>query len=227
MDLARRYLCKSHDPLSELNSFDVLPFSRAKAIDDIFCLRAPGDTVSFFFCRFDEQQSLQARTILSSLIRQCLKPETLPNDVEAQLMKLFESGPPDAEDLGSLLDSVISTTQRHFIIIDALDECDKADRDAVLAVLSCVTKTDRRTSKVFLASRESMSIEIAKTFTSYEHRTMRTPEVQADINTYIEDVITEKINSGDLAIGTSKLIGDVCDALAEGAQGMSVYRHTR
>lgn len=138
---------------------------------------------------------------------------------------MFESGPPDAEDLGSLLDSVVLATQRHFIIIDALDECAKADRDAVLAVLRRLTETDRKTFKVFLASRESMSIEIAKTFTSYEHRTMRTPEVQADIKTYIEDVITEKINSGDLAIGTSKLIGDVCDAIAEGAQGMSVYYH--
>lgn len=138
---------------------------------------------------------------------------------------MFKSGPPDAEELGSLLDIVVSAKRRHFIVIDALDECAKADRDTVLAVLRRVTKTDSNAFKVFLASRENMRIEIAKTFTSYQHRTMGTPEVQADIKTYIEDVINEKIDNGDLAIGTLELIVEVCDALVKGAQGMSVYYH--
>ena len=218
----RRYLCKSCNLCSRTkfaNNFAI----RAKAIDDLFCLRSPGDTVSFFFCRYDEPQSLHARTVISCLIRQCLQAETLTRDVETQLTKLFEIGMPDIEELGALLETVISASKTHFIVIDALDECAKADLDTVLTVLHRVFDASRSTVKVFIASREGISIDLKKHFPSYHHRMMSTPEVHADIETYVEDVITEKMDNGDLAIGTLQLIKDVCDALVEGAQGMSVY----
>ena len=138
---------------------------------------------------------------------------------------MFETGAPDIEELGSLLEVVLSASKRHFIVIDALDECAKADLDAVLAVLRRVSNASTSTVKIFLASRESISIEIKKHFTSYHHRTMRTPEVHDDIKTYVGDVIRQKIDNGELVIGTLDLISDVCDALVEGAQGMLVYSH--
>lgn len=152
-----------------------------------------------------------------------MKPETLPKDVEAQLTKLFEEGAPDVEELGSLLEVVASATGRHFLVIDALDECAKADRDAVLAVLRRLSNTSNNTFKIFLTSGESIRTEIGENFTSYHHMTMKSPEVNADIKTYVEDVIGEKIEKGDLKIGTLALIADVCDALVEGAQGMLVF----
>jgi hypothetical protein len=199
-----------------------VPLSAA-AIDDLFCRQHPRNTtISFFFCQFDNAKSLQARTILSCLIRQCLTLDTLSKGICDQLETLFTSTLPDAEELGPLFCEVAGAFQTHFIVLDGFDECPRADRDVVLRVLDKLVSSSKPTTKILLASREDIGRDIQRRFKSLQHRTMACQEASADIASYIEEVIAAKIDEEDLEVGDPKLIFDIRDTLLRGAHGMSV-----
>ena len=160
---------------------------------------------------------------MGCLIRQCLDARTLSKAVENRLAVLLKDTSPDVEELGPVLEEVAAASKTHFIVIDAIDECEKIDQDALLVILRKLTESSRITVKIFLASRESISIEINKCFKSYYHRTMNCQEAQKDIDTYIEDSINEKLNTRTLVVGQKELIVDIRNALVNNAQGMYVY----
>ena len=193
----------------------------AAAIDDLFCSQHPRNTVSFFFCQFDNAESLQARTILGCLIRQLLTLDTLSKGICNRIETLFTDAMPDAEDLGSLFDEVAGESQIHYIVIDGLDECPKADRNVVLKVLGKLVSS-KSTIKILLSSREDIGGDIQRKFKPLRHKTMACQEAAADIASYIDGVIADKIDEKELEVGDPKLILDIRDALVQGAHGMSV-----
>jgi hypothetical protein len=130
---------------------------------------------------------------------------------------------PDAEELEPVLKDVADASQTHFIMIDGFDECHKADRDVVLAVLHRVMLSSRAVIKVFFASREDIGRDIQKTFKTCYRGTMNCQEAHADLTSYIEEIIMEKVDQGDLVVSNSELICDIQDALVRGACGMLVF----
>ena len=176
--------------------------------------------MTFFFCRFDHQASLKARIVLSSLIRQCITVATLTGDIQTHLGSLFTTNSPDVEELIPLLGEVIALSKTHFIVIDGLDECAKAERDLILNALQHVYATARTTINIFFAGRESLDGEIKARFTSCFCRTMKVAEVQADIKQYIDDITQQKIDTGELQVSSSELGSEIQGALLRGAEGM-------
>jgi len=181
--------------------------------------------VRFFFCQYDDQESLSARTILATLIRQCLDPSTLSSQVEAHLGRLFEGSLPDFDDLSDLMEKVSEVSDlshEHFIVIDALDECDKGERGMLMLVLRRLLTSSRVNCKIFLASGPQLSTELKGLRPSY-HLSMTSPEVDLDIKTYIENMIAEKTDNGELLVGQPQLRDEIQDALTKGAQGMYAF----
>ena len=187
----------------------------------MFC-QASGN-VNFFFCQYNDASSLEAATVLGSLIRQNLSITTLSEAVEKQLEKTFANSLPDIEELKALFKIVVAgISQPHYIIIDGLDECSKNDQDEILAVLRAVSLSSRYI-KLFLASRDDIRKAVDKAFeSSYLHQTMSCPEVRDDIASYVKDVIAERLEQGKLIVGNSTLCTDIENALIKGACGMSV-----
>lgn len=167
-------------------------------------------------------ESLRAKTILSSLIRQCLTVNGLRKDVEDELAKLSTGILSDTDELYPLFKLTSNSARMHFIVIDGFDECAKVDRDAVLAILRKVMLSSQSSLKIFLASREDIGKEIPKVFQSCQHQTMIRQEVDQDIATYVEGVLEKKVEQGDLTVGNPTLILDIRDALVQGARGMLV-----
>lgn len=192
----------------------------AAIIDDIFCRRLPSERVSFFFCRYDEEYSLKSRTILGSLLRQALETGLYFPNVETRLAALFKDAEPDTEDLKALFADVIKSSPKQYIIIDGLDECAKSEKDSILSILDGVLSTFPSKVKIFLAGRESIGQDLKRKFGAIYHRSMRSREVGRDIQSYIEDIIRDRYDNGDLVIGDENLLSDIRDALIKGAQGM-------
>ena len=192
----------------------------AAIIDNIFCRRLPSEKVSFFFCRYDEEHSLKSRTILSSLLRQALETGVNFPNLEKRLAGLFENADPDMADFKHLFADVIESSRKQYIIIDGLDECAKSETNSILSILDSILSMTSSNVKIFIAGRESVGQDLKHRFGTIYHRSMKSPEVRRDIQSYIEDTIRERYNDGDLVVGDTKLLSDIRDALVEGAQGM-------
>ncbi len=51
---------------------------------------------------------------------------------------------------------------------------------------------------------------------------MSPTHVDADIATFVEDMVQAKVNDDELAVGDPALVNDICRALVKGANGMWV-----
>ena len=191
----------------------------------LLCRPPVSNLVTYFLCRYNQEESLDAKTLLGCLIRQCLNVKTLPKPIETQLEALFKDTLPDADDLYPLFEAVVALSfpRVHFIVIDGIDECLPTDRNLVLGTLRKLLHSSQTSVKVFLASREEMRSEVASDFRPYYHTSMNCPEVRMDIAQYIEDEIKIKIDN-PLVVQSSELILNIRKTLEEGAEGMSVYQ---
>lgn len=180
--------------------------------------RKDGVFITYFFPRFDECISLKAETILRSVIRQTLDADNLPKEIESYLK---ENSLSEVENLQILLRKRIAGLKTFYIIIDALDECEKCERDILLDTLSSLIASGSNI-KLFLASRESISEEIKRErgFPFIQHVSMNCPEAHSDIAIYIKESVDGKRRSGDLVVGDENLIEEIICALIQGAQGM-------
>lgn len=195
----------------------------SNVIDELFRQKFQSRTSrTFFFCEFDNAKSLTARTVLGSIIKQLLDSDNLPNSIETQLGKIMADGSPDVEDLQLLFEEALAISQINFIIIDAIDECAKVERVLLLNTLQAAVKSTRTTTKIFIATRPDLGLEIRNAFTSHHHISMNSSGLHADIATYIKAVTMEKEKSGDLKVGDPELLTEIQDKLIEGAQGMLV-----
>ena len=149
-----------------------------------------------------------------------MSAEKLPKTIEDKLKKLFEGSSPDAEDLEPLLCDIAATCGLIIFAIDGFDECSKADRVIVLRMLHRFMSSSRSIIKVFFSSREDLVGEIGRVFKTYQQVTMDCEEARKDILTYVNDIIAEKTENGDLVVGNIQLLQDIHDALVRGANGM-------
>lgn len=181
---------------------------------------APGNTsqIIYFFCQFDNDESLRASTILSSLVRQCLDAQSLPQPIESRLTNLLQVSYPEAKELGILLKDVIAKTS--FIFIDAIDECNRFERSTLLKVLHDLEILCSSKVKIFLAVRQGIVEEVEKMCKPCCQATMGSIEANLDIMTYTRDILAEKKESGALVVGNPKLLDEIKDALVQEANGM-------
>jgi hypothetical protein len=202
---------------------DLAPNSNpsAAALDDL--LRRPqrsNEYIGFFFCENDFTNSLDARTILGCLSRQCLSVETLTRSEELRLKQFLKTTYPDNEDLKEVLKNAVLQSSSTTFIIDGLNECPQAERATVLGTLSRVMSSSRAPIKLFLSGREGLIAELSRVFDTWHQVMINCTEAHADIPKYIDGVVNDKFDSKELAIGDKKLVQEVKDALIHGANGM-------
>ncbi|KAH0489354.1 hypothetical protein TgHK011_009786 [Trichoderma gracile] len=184
--------------------------------------QGPDEFVSFFFIQFDDQQSMIAETILKSIVQQALHASNPPREIETLLERMKLSLSSGLEDILELLRKIAASFRTFYIAIDGLDECSKQERGDLLRILSLVATGPN--IKLFLAGRDSVSAEIQKTFTAADnHLSMGCVSVQADIATYVEGIVQDKLQSEELIVEDLSLIGDIKVALTEGADGMFLW----
>ncbi|KAK3393558.1 hypothetical protein B0H63DRAFT_491470 [Podospora didyma] len=220
----RRSEERKHQLLDSLSSHAYLaPFKRA-------CKARHGNTgdwsgggeiVAFFFPQFDDPESLYAETVIRSIIRQSLEPETLSEEMEASLLEMDQKPSTGLVELTVLLRKRVAQSKMFHIFIDALDEFEPTERRALLDLLASLGSSGSGL-RVFLAGRESLSGELKGKLTGIERVSMASAEANTDITLYIEEALQERTQNQDLVIRDQSLVLDIKQALVKHADGMYV-----
>ena len=205
-----------------MNSQYLLTYFSACTIGHLFERLGNDSRVAYFFCQFDNAESLNVSIILSALVRQLLDVKTLPTSIETCLVDVLKTPSPEPQDLGILLKAVLVITKCRFIIIDGIDECLKSEWEVLLEVLRDIVVSCSGVVKIFLAVRQGIAEDVGKIFESPYQVTMGSSEADSDIKTYIKNVLAEKRDGGELVVGNPELIHEITDALIQQANGMLV-----
>jgi len=190
----------------------------ASVINHVFANKSKDDRVAFFFLQYDNADSLRAETIVRSIIRQSIDT-TLPEDVERQLKKLDRKLFVELRDWVDLLRQRIQLSRTFYLFIDGMDECDAAERRALLDALSSLTITASGL-RIFLAGRDSVHMDLRGRFSHVEHISMASDGVTSDIHLYVEAAVQERRRNEDLVVEDPHLLDDIKDTLTRHADGM-------
>ena len=189
----------------------------ANIVDDLY-LTDSISTVAYFFCRYDTADSLEPRTIIGCLARQVL--QRLP-DVDALEDKIEESSFPNELDLDELLQFIrMSVTKPVHFVLDGIDDLGSDQRCKLLdsiydlqqeiPLLVCISA--RSPQDVFHGTKCSDTILYASI-----------PQVNLDIEVYINNEIDYRLAGGTLLISDNELVQEVKEKLIDKSQGMFLW----
>ena len=171
--------------------------------------------VAYFFCRHDEVESLQTRTIIGSVARQIF--DYIKPDMIDEITKL-RSGTFDTDQILDYIQKVLpSNSHEYFIIIDGLDECEEKESRLLLQCLKqlLLSKTALR---VYCSSRPDVFRWATAVLEPQWNIFMS--ETSSNIEEYIENTLEQCLGSGNLSIGDPTIILTIRDALLENVHGM-------
>ncbi|CZR67042.1 uncharacterized protein PAC_16941 [Phialocephala subalpina] len=201
---------------------------RSSVIDYLYCERTRTDELTtFVFPRFDDSISLDAAAVLRSIIRQTLEPDNVTGEVERQL-GIFKNSDADIDTIKTLLQHCISRFSKLYIVIDALDEFEKEQRNTLLRSLSFIISLPGSKAKLFLVGRSSVLMDIRRLFPASQEKSVDCREVQADIEVYTRENIAlrqeEQLSSQEqLILQDPALAQEIIEALINGADGMFLW----
>jgi hypothetical protein len=191
----------------------------ANVINHVLIEKNRNDRVVFFFLQYNNSDSMMAETIIRSIIRQSVDATTLPEQIEHQLRELDRKHFVPLQDWAFLLRQIIENSGIFFVFIDGLDECDAAERRALLDALSSLS-INTLGLRIFIASRDSVFIDLKGRFTHMEHAPMNPIKLASDIRIYVEASLQERMRNGDLVLEDPHLLNHIRDTLTCHADGM-------
>lgn len=161
---------------------------------------------------------MHATTILSSLLKQILRPESITPDQQSFLERTINPGPPELWKLKYLLKETMPSTQ--FIVIDAFDECSGVERGLLLESLQSMMELPDQTVKLFLSSRDSNSWRTKKMFHDAHFVSTNSQESCEDMRTLVKKRLEQLVEDEHLVVGHRDILGEIEDHLLNNAQGM-------
>ncbi|KAG8525959.1 uncharacterized protein KY384_000721 [Bacidia gigantensis] len=126
-------------------------------VDDVVRFHLPGSSkIAYFFCRHDQIDSCEPKTILRCLLRQYLSSNDLTRSSEERLSGMLGMSP-DFEELQSLFLNICAEfDSRIYLLIDGFDEIERAHRLKILGLLSRLIALKRSKIKVILVGRDEI-----------------------------------------------------------------------
>lgn len=190
----------------------------ASIVDDIhFQMTDTRHLIAYLFCTHDVPESLRARAIVGTLVRQLLQfsaPDTAFPSIRAGNM--------DQNDMLLLLEATIDTKRKSTIVLDGLDLCEENERQDVTNFIAELQK--RRFILVCISSRVGSGAEPrALSGTLIRSSVVVQPDNGSDISTFVTTELERRLETGELIIGDPSLILEIRDALVKGSQGMFLW----
>ena len=175
--------------------------------------------VAFFFCRFDDQESRNARTIIRSIISQWLY------DSPAATFRHYSVRNADEMAMVEFLEKALSHSRQYFIVVDGMDECEEDQIKELLEFFNRLLLSSFLQVKLFWSSSSYSHGWQIKT-TAWERHDMGSIEnrekVAYDIRKFIrmplEDLLEGEVPK--LRLGDPSIILTIVNQLEDKAQGM-------
>lgn len=182
----------------------------------------PQNVTSFFFCRYDDHESLKAKTIIGSIARQLAA--TLPADS----FHGFNFDIIDATAAISFLKSALYQASKYYIVLGGLDECEEVQVKEITETLHELLDCPGLQIKIFWSSRPNVVNWLPLKFRPQSRIILETEENQnkitLDIQKLIENTLEEWLDgeAPQMQINDPALILTIVNHLQEEAQGMYV-----
>jgi hypothetical protein len=143
----------------------------ATVVDDLITRfqHDPKIGIAYIYCHFKQGDEQKIENLLASLLKQLSRRQSLPGSVK----KLYERHQkektrPSAREISEVLQSVAASYLKAFIIIDALDECQAANR-CRSGLLSCIFGLQANSITNFFATSRPIP-DIEAEFKTYPRR---------------------------------------------------------
>ncbi|KAF5975896.1 heterokaryon incompatibility protein het-E-1 [Fusarium coicis] len=200
-------------------------------VEKLSQVRPPQQFVSFFFVRFDDPLSLDADTILRSCVQQLISAiniDTLDQQIASELDKSLSEAKWSLFSLESLSKLYLSAAQaieHWFMVVDGLDECNNDQQSRLLRFFQGLLSGNNTACKIsiLISSRETCTNAIKSTFPGSQRLTTGLESTSADIGSYVDDIIIDKISTGELVISDPNLLNEILETIASKEQGMFLW----
>ena len=163
--------------------------------------------------------SFSAATVLKSIIRQSLSPDDITGEIERQLSRLETSYNTETDIIKTLFQYCIRQFPIFYIILDALDEFEKKERNVLFRNFSSLTSLPNSKAKIFLVGRNSVTEDMRKWFPASQQKSTDCREVQADIEAYTRETINPRQREQPVLYDLT-LTQEIVEALISGTDGM-------
>lgn len=169
----------------------------SKVIDDIWdsLKNNPNhEGFAYFYCNRNETERQDPVMILRSLVRQLSTIATNGDCVQQRLLRYCRdtrkaASEPTIRDCEDLLLDFINLYPKTTLILDALDECDKENRCALIEALDFLLDHAKRPIKVFISSRPDLDIK--EKFRTRANIDIQATDNYGDISKFIQTEIAK------------------------------------
>ena len=183
------------------------------------CTQVPETpTVCFFFCQFNNLQTLTAMSIFSSLLRQYLEVSGYDPIMEKKLHHLLRFSTVDFEELVDFCEAVMTKAQ--VVVVDGLDECPEIEQVATLKFLKNLISRKSSSTRLLLSSRDSLAQQINSIMPPFLHISTDFAIATSSMSVYINIRIDEVYGRGELVVKCKDILETIKDGLEICAKGM-------
>ncbi|MCJ1231537.1 hypothetical protein MMC12_008214 [Toensbergia leucococca] len=194
----------------------------ANLVEHLIVSGATKNVVGFFFCRYDEVESLKARTIIGSLARQLF--DAVSTDVSVDKLCAFNDDLPlDVDQIVDFLREALPKDRQYFMVLDGLDECEEEEAKLLIANLQNLLTSADQVFKIYCSTRPDVFQWTNAMLAPRWHFSMSLANIGSEIADFIESTLEHCLELGTLRLGEPELIVAIQDALLEGAQGMFLW----
>ena len=177
--------------------------------------------VAYLFCRHDIHESLKARTIIGSLLRQLLHRIQDLVTLE-QIINFPTDLDLENEEVHTILEKTLPPGFKAYVILDGVDECDSRETELLLRQLRVLQNMFclRLCVSLRLEADDPHEPLISQLT---QPCTLQIPEDNSDIVDFIHEELTRRIESRKLILGNPALILEIAQSLLQRAQGMFLW----
>jgi ankyrin repeat domain-containing protein 50 len=149
---------------------------------------------AYFYCNRNETERQDPVMILRSFVRQLSTIATNDDCVQQRLLRYSietrkRASEPTITDCEDLLLDFINLYPKTTLILDALDECDKEKRGALIQTLDFLLDHAKRPIKVFISSRPD--VDIKEKFKTRVNIEIQATDNYGDISRFIQTEIAK------------------------------------
>lgn len=153
--------------------------------------------IAFFYFSFQSEAATQSpASFLSILIKQlCRRSTEMPDSMMALHKHCTRNDRrPKLAELQDLFQAVVGTFTEVYVVIDALDECEKQVRQELLPYVCSLFHQCPGRLKMLVTSRQEADIERAFTSANFEMIKIEATRVSDDIAAYVRHVLANRIH---------------------------------
>jgi hypothetical protein len=189
----------------------------ANVVDDLSLRIDPVVSgLAYFFCRHDVPESLLARTVVGSLVRQIISP--FPQRlVEMEVFDTYHFN-----QLLNLVRSVVPPNYAMYVVLDGLDLCSSSERREITEKLEAMRVHFNIHTCVSLRLEPEAELQSLATEFS-EAEAVRLPDNTSDIGAFVTAQLEVALSEQSLVLGDPSIILDIQNALVKGSEHMFLW----